>query len=327
MCQICRTCTSLVDDVRSLHKTCWESVQKTAHQLSEDTKFLDRAMLDALVANNLITDMQHRKKISNIKANWTDLNTHWLLTEVLPLSGNQGFTKFCCLLHAKSNISQIERNLCDKCSVSFSKCETSDSTKFYVDSSCWPQFDSRQGSLDTEHVNIAGMPVLLKNMNEQETKWDPVVFTESLVCINNKITATLTIDNEQIHFCEDVFYKNVVVQLNVAASEVKIVLSNKNNTWMLLRLSTRAGLKLLSTFRLEKLKREFEQAVATKAWSSKSMTNFTIQVTISDLRPYTVYVDKGDAARFDEGETLSHVYINKKTGTCIVSRTDYIYAR
>ena len=313
MCQICRTCTSLVVDAISLHKSCWESVQKTAHQLSEDTKFSDRAMLDALVANNLITDMQHRKKISNIKANWTDLNTHWLLTEVLPLSGNQGFTKFCCLLHAKSNISQIERNLCDKCSVSFSKCETSDSTKFYVDSSCWSLFDSRQGSLETDHVNIAGMPVLLKNMNEQETKWDPEVFTESLVCINNKITATITIlTNEEIHLYKDVIYKNMAVHLDIAAFEINIVLSNKNNTWMLLRLSTRAVLKLLSTFSSEKSKNEFEQAIATKAWSSKSMTNFTIQVTISDLRPYTISVHKGDAARFDEGETMLHVYINKR---------------
>ena len=311
MCHMCPTCTSLVVDAISLHKTCWESVQKTAHQLSEDTKFSDRAMLDALIVNNLITDMQHRKKISNMKANWTDLNTHWLLTEVLPLSGNQGFTKFCCLLHAKSNISQIERNLCDKCSVSFLKCETSDSTKFYVDSSCWPLFDSRQSSLDTDHVNVAGMPVLLKNMNEQEAKWDPVVFTVSLVCINNKITATMTIlTNEEIHFHEDVFYKNMAVHLDVAAFEIKVVLSNKNNTWMLLRLTTRAGLKLLSTFSTEKLKSEFEQAIATKAWSSKSTTNFTIQVTISDLRPYTVYIDKGDTARFDEGETLLLLSIN-----------------
>ena len=292
-----------------LGKTCWKSVQKTAYQLSEDSRFSDIAMLDALVANNLIIDMQHSKKIDDIKDKWTNLNTYWLLTEALPLSGYLGFTKFCCLLHAKYGLSQIERNLCNECVVSFSKCQTSDSMKFYVDSSCKDFFStSALPQSSTDPVDVAGMPGLVKDINEQEAKWDPVVSTESLVCINNKITATLTIDNEQIHFCEDVFYKNVLVQLNVAASEVKILLSNKNSTWMLLRLSTRAGLNLLSTFRLEKLKREFEQAVATKAWSSKSTTNFTIQVTISDLRPYTMYVEKGDAASFDEGEALLHDY-------------------
>ena len=291
-------------------KTCWKSVQKTAHQLSEDSRFSDIVMLDAFIANNLIMDMQHSKKINDIKEKWTNLNAYWLLTEALPSSGYLGFTKFCCLLHAKNRISQIERNLCNECAISFSKCQTSDSIKFYVDSSCKPILKSAlpQSSIYTDHVDVAGVPVLVKDMNEQEMKWDPVVFTESLVCINNKITATLTIDNEEIRFREDVFYRDIVDHLNIAASEVKIALTNKNNTWMLLRLSTRAGLKLLSTFRLEKLKSKFEQAVATKAWSSKSTTNFTIQVTISDLRPYTMYVEKGDAARFDEGETLLHVY-------------------
>ena len=153
---------------------------------------------------------------NDIKEKWTNLNTYWLLTEALPLSGYLGFTKFCCLLHAKNRISQIERNLCNECTVSFSKCQTSDSIKFYVDSSC-KEFISTSALPQsfTDPVDVAGTRGLVKDVNEQEAKWDPVVSTESLVCIHNKITATLTIDIEQIHFHEDVFYKNVVVQLNV----------------------------------------------------------------------------------------------------------------
>ena len=251
--------------------------------------------------------MQHSKKIDDIKEKWTNLNTYWLLTEALPLSGYLGFTKFCCLLHTEFGISQIERNLCNKCNVSFPKCQTNRSMKFYVDSSCNAFLKTAQAS--TNHVDVAGMPVtvVLRDTSDKETEWDPVVFTETLVCVHNKIIATLTIDNKEIHFHENDFYKNLVVQLNVAVSEINIVLSNKNNTWMLLRLSTRAGLKLLSIFSSEKLKSEFEQAIA-KAWSSKSETKFTIQVTISDLTPYTLYLNKGDAARFDEGKTLSNVY-------------------
>ena len=121
-------------------KSCWE----TANQLLEDINYAlsDRAMLDALVANNLINDMKHRKEIGGIKAKWTDSNTHWLLTEVLPVSGELGFKKLCCLLYTKSNISRIGRNLCDKWGVPFSKWETSGFIKFYVDSSCKKFFDS-----------------------------------------------------------------------------------------------------------------------------------------------------------------------------------------
>ena len=51
----------------------------------------------------------------------------------------------------------------------------------------------------------------LEDMNKKETKLHPVVFTKSLVCIDNEITATLTISSEDSHFREEVLRRNVAL--------------------------------------------------------------------------------------------------------------------
>ena len=56
---------------------------------------------------------------------------------------------------------------------------------------------------------------------------------------------------------------------------------------MLLRLSTRAGLRLLSIINSEELKDKFDRAIANEL-SSESATNVSIRVKISDLFPYTI---------------------------------------
>ena len=270
--------------INCLGKTCWKSVQEA--QLSKNIHFsVDNAMLDAIVANDLIVDIQHLKIIGDIKQHSTDLSTvtHWLLTEALPLSGYLGFTKFCCLLRAKSSLSDIQINLCNECKVSLSKCQTSDSVIFKVDSSCKAFLETLQSSIHTDHVKVAGMPVILKDINKK-TKWDPVVSTKSIVCINNEITATLTISTTESHFYWQIFMQNIIAHLNVEASEVHMPLSAKTDTWMILRLSTRAGLNLLSILRSTDLKQRFNRAI-TKAWSSKSesATRVFIETRISDL--------------------------------------------
>ena len=56
---------------------------------------------------------------------------------------------------------------------------------------------------------------------------------------------------------------------------------------MLLRLSTRAGLRPLSIFTSKELKDKFDRAIAN-ALSSESATNVSIRVKISDLLLYTL---------------------------------------
>ena len=270
--------------INCLGKTCWKAVQEA--QLSKNIHFsVDNMMLDAIVANDLIVDIQHLKIIGDIKQHSTDLSTvtHWLLTEALPLSGYLGFTKFCCLLRAKSSLSDIQINLCNECKVSLSKCQTSDSVIFKVDSSCKAFLETLQSSIHTDRVEVAGMPVILKDINKKN-KWDPVVSTKSIVCINNGITATLTISTTESHFYWQIFMQNIIAHLNVEASEVNMPLSAKTDTWMILQLSTRAGLNLLSTLRSATLKQKFNQAI-TKAWSSKSESarKVFIETRISDL--------------------------------------------
>ena len=94
---------------------CWEHVRNNVFALSEEIRFEDIRVLDGLVANRLIQSHKHIMEISEEREDWKPKDSTWLLINVLPWSGNSGYTKFCCMLHAKSKLPELGRNVCNKC--------------------------------------------------------------------------------------------------------------------------------------------------------------------------------------------------------------------
>ena len=67
---------------------------------------------------------------------------------------------------------------------------------------------------------------------------------------------------EEDRINKSAFRENMASHLMVDPTEVKIHCNKKHNTWMLLYLSGRAGLRLLQTFSARQFRYQFGQTIA-----------------------------------------------------------------
>ena len=266
--------------------TCWDSVRKSDFKLYEEIDFEHRLTLAVMVSNNLI-DLSTAETISKLMLNWTSANSYWLLTEVLPWSLDSGFFKFCCLLHAKANLPEVGRKLCKECNgFSFQKCKFNESVQFVFDSSCQSLADEiNDGDLDFSF----NVPFVLKHVDKPERMNSQMVYSASIVCMTDRIVASVLISMEEDCTNKSAFRENMASYLEVDLTEVKIQYTKKHSTWMLLHLSGRAGLRLLQTFSARESRDQFGQTIA-KALKADSAKNVSVQVKISDLPSSTIIV-------------------------------------
>ena len=267
------------------YETCWDLIVYKGLQLSKSIIFEDHIGVDRLRSNKLI-DYQDSKKIMSLRAKWTVEDTYWLLTEVLPWKGNLGFIKFCCLLLAKyNNLPDGAWKVCHDCEeFDFRTCNISQSVVFFVDSSC---VSVVIGILDVDI--LIHMKYLTDTDHDQKISPSQVVHNASIVCVDKNITATLILNIDKKYIDEDAFQRNIARQLKVDRSEVQLVSWKRNSTWMLLRLSVRAGLRLVETFSKEESRNQFGQMIG-KTLCANSARNVSIQVKIGDLPPSTIHV-------------------------------------
>ena len=264
---------------------CWEHVRNKVFALSEEIRFEDIRVLDGLVANRLIQSNKHIMEISEKREDWKPKDSTWLLTKVLPWSGNSGYTKFCCMLHAKSKLPELGRNVCNKCHQwNNHECETNNSVQFVFDKSCWSVLLTfRQSKFDVD------MPIAWKFLNDLDLDFSSVVSNASMVCTNQKIMVSLELNIDEKYILKKMFQENIARHLGVKFSEIEVVYSRRNSTLILLRLSPRAGLQLFITMHARKLRDQFGKMMA-KAMRGDSLANVSIQVKISDVPPSTLYV-------------------------------------
>ena len=198
-----------------------------------------------------------------------------------------GFIKFCCLLLAKYNdLPDGAWKVCHDCEeFDFRTCNISQSVVFFVDSSC------SSVVIGIQDVDILiHMKYLTDTDHDQKISPSQVVHNASIVCVDESITATLILNIDKQYIEEDAFQGNTARQLKVDRSEVQLVSWKRNSTWMLLRLSIRAGLRLVETFsKRERPRDQFGQMIA-KTLRAKSERNVSIQVKIGDLPPSTIHV-------------------------------------
>ena len=266
--------------------TCWDSVRKSAFELCKKIDFEHSATLDGMVSNNLI-DSPTAETISKNMLNWTNRDSYWLLTRVLPWSCDSGFFKFCCLLHARGNLPKVGRKLCKECNgFSFQTCKFNESVQFVFDSSCQSLADKINGG-DLDFFFI--VPLVLKYVDKPEGMKSQMVYNASIVCMTDRIVASMLISMEEDCINKSAFHENMVSYLNVAPTEVKIQYTKKHSTWMLLHLSGRAGWRLLQTFSAREFRDQFGKTIA-KALKADSAKNVSIHVKISDLPSSTIFV-------------------------------------
>ena len=266
--------------------TCWDSVRKSAFELCKEIDFEHSATLDGMVSNNLI-DSPSAETISKNMLNWTSHDSYWLLTKVLPWSYDSGFFKFCCLLHAKGNLPKVGRKLCKECNgFSFQTCKFNESVQFVFDSSCQSLADKINGG-DLDFFFI--VPLVLKYVDKPERMKSQMVYNASIVCMTDRIVASMLVSMEEDCINKSAFRENMASYLKVDSTEVKIQYTKKHSTWMLLHLSSRAGLRLLQTFSAREFRDRFGQTIA-KALKADSAKNVSIQVKISDLPSSTIFV-------------------------------------
>ena len=90
---------------------------------------------------------------------------------------------------------------------------------------------------------------------------------------------------------------------------MQLTVSKRNSTWMLLRLSARAGLLLLQTLRTEKSRDELSQVIA-EAFSSKSIRNVSVEVKISNMPSYTIFVVSTGTFPVKSDEDNAHLIVD-----------------
>ena len=71
-----------------------------------------------------------------------------------------------------------------------------------------------------------------------------MVYNASFVCTTDRIVASMLISMEEDRINKSAFRENMASHLMVDPTKVKIHCTKKHNTWMLLYLSGRAGLRL-----------------------------------------------------------------------------------
>ena len=170
------------------HGPCWKFVQNEASNLSERLYFTND-INDMLFSHGLIGQEQAitiRKRLWMAK--WTSWNTYDLLMNILPRTDNSKYMKFCCLLRAKSILPSDGKRLCDKCKP-LQKCRKNETVKFFIDPACHSLLKD-----GTAHDVDSDVPVDMNYVSDPENEEELVVFTSSVVCINNEIFATLTIN-------------------------------------------------------------------------------------------------------------------------------------
>ena len=264
--------------------TCWKYVKNEASALSEKLNFTN-AMNDLLFSNALIEE-KRTKEIREVlsKAEWKNFDTYRLLMEDLPMTDNSGYMKFCCLLRAQSILPAVGKRLCDKCKP-FRKCTRNETVQFNISSSCQSFLNNATDDYIDVELPVDANYYLAKPDIEKSVK----VYTSSFVCIDNNVTATLTISVEERYIEKDLLERNIALTLNVDVSEVKLSVSTTNSTWMFLRLSSQAGLRLMKTVSTNESKHQFGQTIA-RALNSKSARNVSVVLKLSNLPSYTIYV-------------------------------------
>ena len=264
---------------------CWEHVRNKVFALSEEIRFEDIRVLDGLVANRLIQSNKHIMEISEKREDWKPKDSTWLLINVLPWSGNSGYTKFCCMLHAKSKLPELGRNVCNKCHQwNNHECETNNSVQFVFDKSCWSVLLTfRQSQFDVD------MPIAWKFLNDLDLDFSSVVSNASMVCTNQRIMVSLELKIDEKYIHKKMFQENIARHLGVKFSEIEVVYYKRNGTLILLRLSPRAGLQLFNAMHARKLRDQFGKMMA-KAMRGDSLANVSILVKMSDVPPSTLYV-------------------------------------
>ena len=107
--------------------TCWDYVQDRSFELSNSIDFEEHIGIDSLRSSKLLNNW-YMDEIDEMRASWTVDNTRWLLTKLLPWTGNPGFIVFCCLLRGKHKLPRVGWEVCDACEeFDFQKCNISKS--------------------------------------------------------------------------------------------------------------------------------------------------------------------------------------------------------
>ena len=279
-------------------------------------------MNDNLIANGLIYEedaIKIRKILSETQ--WQEWRTEWLLTDILPKTDNLGYLKFCCLLRTKFQLPEIANRLCKKCEEYFSgKCIVrSEKIKLFVGSSCLPLLETimmqdldKNMFLDTKFVH---------NIN--------VVFTSSIVCIDNKIFVSMLLNIHEGYIDEELFQRKFAAGLGRHISETELTVydvDGMRSTSMLIRLSSLAGLELWKVVDDEKLRDKFGVMIA-EAMSSNLKRIVSIQVAISDMSSYLIEVIptgtfsmKSDSNDGNLG-TADNIF-----GICIISYERFVFS-
>ena len=272
--------TTKYDDLSS---TFWKFVQNEASELSEKLHFTND-MNDMLFSNDFIDEsrsMEIHERLSEAK--WTNLDTYKLLMAVLPKSDNATYMRFCCLLHVKSNLPVMGKILCDECKP-FQKCTMNQNVKFSIYASC--QAILNNSAIRSVYIAV---PIDVDYVDESETEKPVVVHPSSFVCINNKVSATLHVSVEEKYIDKEHLQTKIAYILRVDVHEVQLTVSITNSTWMFLRLSAQAGLRLMQTLSAQESKHFFGPMIA-EAFHSESARNVSIELKLSNLPSHTFYI-------------------------------------
>ncbi|XP_062513450.1 uncharacterized protein LOC134189225 [Corticium candelabrum] len=240
-------------------------------------------MNDMLFSNDVIDEsrsMEIHKRLSEAK--WTSLDTYKLLMKVLPKTDNATYMTFCCLLRVKFNLPVMGKILCDECKP-FQKCTMNQIVKFSISPSCQSILNSTARS-----VYIA-VSIDADYRDDPETEKHIVVHPSSFVCINNEVSATLNVSVEEEYIDKEFLQMKIAYILKVGVHEVQVTVSITNSTWMFLRLSPRAGLRLMQMLSAQESKHYFGLMIE-EAFQSKSARNVSIELKLSNLPSHTFHV-------------------------------------
>ena len=170
--------------------------------------------------------------------------------------------------------------LCDECKP-FQKCTMNQNVKFFVSPSC--QAILNNSAIRSVYIAI---PIDVDYVDESETEKPVVVHPSSFVSINNEVSATSNVSVEEKYIDKEHLQTKITYILRVDVHEVHLTVSITNSTWMFLRLSAQAGLRLLQTLSAQESKHFFASMIA-EAFHSESARNVSIKLKLSNLPSHT----------------------------------------
>ena len=269
--------------------TCWDVFLNKGYKFSGSISFEDHIGIDRLFSSKII-DREELFQLREMRRNnWSVHDTHWLLTTFLPWKGNPKFITFCCLLLANKNLPIIGVTLCNECELfDFRDCYITEEVQFVIDSSC------QYMAFNVKRPISADLNISMKYLDEpielnQETPSEFHVYNSTVLCIKDTITATMLLSIDLKYIERESFEQNIARQLKVNRSEIGFKFAKKSSTWMLLHLSARAGLRLVESLSERESRDQFGEVIA-KALIATSAKTVSIEVKISNLPPYTIYV-------------------------------------